>query len=72
MGRRNRVREHIGKRSRDFILGSWRGLFKFSEFFFAYLKYTAKGEWAGSAAKSSQNIEYLLTTYDDCATAPPV
>lgn len=71
MGRRNRVREHIGKRSKDFILGSWRGLFKFSEFFFSYLKYITKCEWAGGAAKSSQNIEYLLTTHDDLSTAPP-
>ena len=27
--------------------------------------------WAGGAAKCSQNIEYLLMTHDDWATAPP-
>lgn len=71
MGRRNRVRESLGKRSKDFIPGSWRGLFKFSEFFFTYLKYTTRGEWAGGAAKSSDSIGYILTTHDDLATAPP-
>mgnify|MGYP001204946277 FL=1 len=71
MSRRQRWRQHLAPRSKDFVRGNWSGLFKFSEFFVCYLKFTTRAEWQGAQSKQSGKIEYLLNTYDDWATAPP-
>ena len=57
MSRRQRWRQHLAPRSKDFVRGNWSGLFKFSEFFFCYLKFTTRAEWQGAQSKQSGKIE---------------
>ena len=71
MSRRLRWRSHLAPRSIDFVRGNWSGFFKFSEFFYCYLKYSSRAEWQGGKAKQSTYIDYILITYDDYANAPP-
>ena len=71
MNRRLRWREHLSVRSKDFARGNWSGIWKFSEFFFCYLKHSSRAEWEGAQAKHPKLIWYLLITHDDWATAPP-
>ena len=71
MNRRLRWRQHLAVRSVDFARGDYSGIWKFSEFFFCYLKHTTRREWLGGKTRQSMKIEYLLTTYDDCSNAPP-
>ena len=69
--RRLKWRKHLAPKSQDFVRGDWSGLFKFSEFFYCYLKFTTRAEWQGGQSKQSAKIEYILNTYDDLAAAPP-
>ena len=71
MNRRLRWRQHLAVRSQDYLRGDWSGIWKFSEFFYCYLKHTTSAEWQGGKTRQSAKIEYLLTTHDDWATAPP-
>ena len=71
MNRRLRWREYLSRRSKDFTRKNWSGIWKFSEFFFGYLKLIFCFQWQGAKARQSNNITYLLETHDDWATAPP-
>lgn len=46
MNRRDRVRTHLHKRSKDRFRENYSSFFKHSEFFYEYLK-LAEGEWMG-------------------------
>ena len=72
MNRRLRWRQHLSVRSKDFVRGSWSGIWKFSEFFFCYLKFTTRAEWEGAQSKQPDIIWYLLLTHDDWPAAPPL
>lgn len=69
--RRLKWRPHLALKSQDYYRGDWSGLFKFSEFFFCYLKFTTRAEWEGGKTKQATKIEYRLTTQDDWVNAPP-
>ena len=71
MNRRLRWRQHLAERTVDRFRNDFSGLWKFSEFFFAYLKFTTKGEWEGAKSRIPNLVWYLLLTHDDWATAPP-
>ena len=70
-GRRHRWREYLSQRSIDRLRNNWSGIWVHCEFFFAYLKFTTRGEWEGAQSKQPVLIWYLLLTHDDWATAPP-
>ena len=72
MSRRQRFRQHLAIKSID-RLYSKRKLMPFThcEFFWEYVK-LAQAEFDCPIKKPTLKIEYLLTTHDDWATAPPV
>lgn len=68
---RRKWRKHFAERTVDRFRGDWSGIWKHSEFFWAYLKITTRWEWEGAQAKEPVIIWYRLETHDDRANAPP-
>jgi len=68
---KHRWRQHLHNKSQESLRNDWVGFWKFSEFFYCYLKYIDSSLWQGAKCTQSKNITYLLETHDDWATAPP-